>query len=533
VLDNFSGGRGRAVITASNSMEYAFEGSTLTDESDVRPSVFTAALVEGLATGDADRDEDGWISLGELYDYLFDRVREQNPNQTPSRDIEMQGELYLARSRRRRIKPVPVPADLQAAVDDPNMFTRLGAVTELRARLASENTEVAAGAFEALTHLAHNDISSVADAAAAARRDAVVRVAESEVHFGQISEHADARHSVRLLGPPLARACTFEASAPWIRLTETAEGVDISVAGGVTGVLRGSVVITGPTGRAVVSVDAEVTPSGRAPKAAAASDVAGPRDPVVLVSGVLAIAAGLVVFMGLLPYYRNDDPLPETAPELTWQVLITAAVAVIAGGCTLLSGTPRTIGLGILLSAAFAAVPGTLLFVVEAAGGSDSVQTGFWFEGIGHVTLVLLAVPALWAVKRAAVARLVRRLLRGVLDWLLVCLGVVGAIAMFLEYLRVEDYSHEAATPTVTVLYLWTAAMAFVVPWCVVTSVPATFGLGVLTGWIATGSAIFLANDALLAHAGVNRTPGIVFEWTLLLLTPVALAVARRSTAHP
>jgi hypothetical protein len=75
--------------------------------------------------------------------------------------------------------------------------------------------------------------------------------------------------------------------------------------------------------------------------------------------------------------------------------------------------------------------------------------------------------------------------------------------------------------------------MAFVVPWCVVTSVPATFGLGVLTGWIATGSAIFLANDALLAYAGVNRTPGIVFEWTLLLLTPVALAVARRSTAHP
>jgi hypothetical protein len=530
VLDNFSGGRGRAVITASNSMEYAFEGSTLTDEHDVAPSVFTAALVEGLATGDADRDEDGWISLGELYDYLFDRVRERNPNQTPSRDIEMQGELYLARSRRRRIKPLPVPADLQAAIGDPNMFTRLGAVTELRARLASDNVEVAAGAFEALTHLAHNDISSVADAASAARQDAIVRVAEPEVHFGQISQRADVRRSVRLLGPRLARACTFEASDTWIRLAETAEGVDISVTSGVTGVLHGSVVITGPTGSTVVSVDAEVTSTDRQPKAAAAP---APRDLFVLASGFLAVAAGLVVFMGLLPYYRNDDPLPETAPELTWHVLITAAVAVAAGGYTLLPGTPRTFGLGVLLSVAFTAVPGTLLFFVEADHHTDSLQTGFWLEAIGHVTLVLLAVPALWAVKRAAVARLVRRLLRGVLDWLMVCVGVVGAIAFSLQYLRVEDHSAEAATPTVAVVHLWTAAMAFVVPWCVVASVPPTFGLGVLTGWIATGSAIFLANDALLAHDDVNRTPGTVFEWTLLLLTLAALGVGRRMPDRP
>jgi hypothetical protein len=533
VLDNFSGGRGRAVITASNSMEYAFEGSTLTDESDVRPSVFTAALVEGLTTGDADRDEDGWISLGELYDYLFDRVREQNPNQTPSRDIEMQGELYLARSRRRRIKPLPVPADLQAAIVDPNMFTRLGAVTELRARLASDNTEAAAGAFEALTHLAHNDISSVADAASEARRDVVVRVAEPEVHFGQISQGADVRRSVRLLGPPLARACTFETPDAWVRLTETAEGVDISVAAGVTGVLRGSVVITGPTGRAVVSVDAEVTPSGRKPKAAATPDVGGSRDPAVLASGFLAIAAGLVVFMGLLPYYRNDDPLPETAPELTWHVLITAAVAVIAGGCTLLPGTPRTIGLGILLPVAFTAVPGTLLFFVESAGVSDSVQTGYWLGVIGHVMLVLVAVPAVVAVKRAAVARLVRRLLRGVLDPLMVGLGAAGAVAFSLQYLQLVDHSSDAATITVTVLHLWTAAMAFAVPWCVVASVPPTFGLAVLAGWITAGSAIFLADNALLLHDDVNRLPGLVFEGTLLLLTLAAVGVSRRSTAHP
>ncbi|MCA2212065.1 caspase, EACC1-associated type [Jidongwangia harbinensis] len=116
VLDSFAvgrpgGGRGRAVITASSSMEYAFEGDHLTDAPGASPSVFTAALVEGLTTGDADRDGDGWVSLDELYDYVFDAVRERNPHQTPSRVVEMQGELYLARSRRRRTRPVAAAPD--------------------------------------------------------------------------------------------------------------------------------------------------------------------------------------------------------------------------------------------------------------------------------------------------------------------------------------------------------------------------------------------------------------------------------------
>src|SRR5262249_5625760 len=128
VLDSFphertGGGRGRAVITASNPMEYAFEGDQLADGQPGRPSVFTSALVEGLATGDADRDEDGWVSLNELYDYVFDKVREQNPHQTPSRHVELEGELYVARSRRRRIRPAPIPPDLQAAIAAADMYT--------------------------------------------------------------------------------------------------------------------------------------------------------------------------------------------------------------------------------------------------------------------------------------------------------------------------------------------------------------------------------------------------------------------------
>jgi hypothetical protein len=170
VLENFpagrlGGGRGRAVITASSAMEYAFEGNSLADEHQQQPSVFTAALVEGLATGKADRDEDGLVSLNELYDYVFDQVRERNPKQTPGRDVELQGELYLAHSKRRRLRALPIPGDVAEALKNDNMFTRLGAVGELRARMTSTDLGAALGAYEALVEVARSDIRYVQEAA--------------------------------------------------------------------------------------------------------------------------------------------------------------------------------------------------------------------------------------------------------------------------------------------------------------------------------------------------------------------------------
>jgi uncharacterized protein YcfJ len=266
VLDSFpqgrsGGGRGRAVITASNAMEYAFEGDQLADNQHRRPSVFTSALVEGLATGDADRDEDGWISLNEVYDYVFDKVQEQNPHQTPSRHFELEGELYLARSRRRRIRPTPIPPDLQAAITDPNMYTRRGAVSELQARLASEELPVAIGAYQALADLARTDIRYVAEPAAAALSQAALRPQETELHFGKRRQGSRPPHRmVRLLGPPIARACTPRASHDWIRVSEITEGLDISVDTARTGTLCGTLDLKGPTGEAVIAIDVELLP---------------------------------------------------------------------------------------------------------------------------------------------------------------------------------------------------------------------------------------------------------------------------------
>jgi uncharacterized caspase-like protein len=62
------GGKGRAILTSSNSTQYSFgqEGSDL--------SVYTQYLVEGIEKGAADKDNDGWISIDELHGYASEKV---------------------------------------------------------------------------------------------------------------------------------------------------------------------------------------------------------------------------------------------------------------------------------------------------------------------------------------------------------------------------------------------------------------------------------------------------------------------------
>ena len=144
---------------------------------------------------------------------------------------------------------------------DPNMYTRRGAVSELRSRLLSDNLPAAAGAWEALTELA-NDTKYVADEARAALHEADVHPAEKELHFGRIAAGSPPPHrTIHLLGPPIARACRPNASPEWINVEETAEGFDVSVDTAQTGTLEGRLSITGPTGEAAVTIQADLLPA--------------------------------------------------------------------------------------------------------------------------------------------------------------------------------------------------------------------------------------------------------------------------------
>jgi caspase domain-containing protein/membrane-associated two-gene conflict system component 1 (EACC1) len=163
------GGHGRAVITASSSMEYAFEGDRLTDAHELAPSVFTSALVEGLETGEADRDQDGQVSLDELYDYVYDKVRVVTPHQTPGKwTFGVQGDIYVARRARPVTKPMPLPSELQQAIDHPIAGIRVGAVPELARLMRSQHAGLALAARLALEHLTEDDSRAVIAAASEA-----------------------------------------------------------------------------------------------------------------------------------------------------------------------------------------------------------------------------------------------------------------------------------------------------------------------------------------------------------------------------
>jgi formylglycine-generating enzyme required for sulfatase activity/uncharacterized caspase-like protein len=71
------GGKGRAILTAATSTQYAFEGD------DFALSIYTHFLVEGMEKGAADLDDDGLISADELHQYVYAKVKETAPAMTP------------------------------------------------------------------------------------------------------------------------------------------------------------------------------------------------------------------------------------------------------------------------------------------------------------------------------------------------------------------------------------------------------------------------------------------------------------------
>ena len=142
-------GYGRYVLTASDEIQFAWEGDKIIGETE--NSLFTHFLLKGLR-GDADSDSDGRITVDELYDYAYEQISRLTPKQTPRKDASKQeGEIVLRQIMRiEDIKPVPLPDDLINEIEDLRPFVREAAVQRLEKILRGKNIGMARSAIEAL-----------------------------------------------------------------------------------------------------------------------------------------------------------------------------------------------------------------------------------------------------------------------------------------------------------------------------------------------------------------------------------------------
>jgi uncharacterized caspase-like protein len=248
--ERVGGGRGRVVVTASRAMEYAFEGDQLTG-GPARPSVFTGAVVDGLTTGEADRDGDGWIGLTELVGYVSDRVQRVTPHQNPQMwTFGSQGELLIARSRARRVSPGALPPELLEALESPLAAVRFGVADELTSRIADTDLTQAYAAFLALRRLVDDDSRKVSDAARRGVEGATPHVPPS------LELDADGTGEVTLTGPPIARAVVASPREPWLAVRQEGAVVRVRATPPGPGPHEGTLTLAGPTGEATVTVHA-------------------------------------------------------------------------------------------------------------------------------------------------------------------------------------------------------------------------------------------------------------------------------------
>ncbi|GAA3696986.1 caspase family protein [Terrabacter ginsenosidimutans] len=557
VMDSFpagrlGGGRGRAVISASSAMEYAFEGTTLAADHQVPPSIFTSAVVEGLRTGDADRDEDGLVSLNELYDYVFDRVRETNPNQTPGRDVEMSGELYLARSRRRRVRPVPIPDAIASALREPDPTYRRGAVSELRDRLAHPDLGVALGALEALQEVARSDTKAVADDASAILQSAAPQVSPPAIDFGELAPGVvDAIHrELRVTGVPLAGDVHVDAEPP---LSAVVEGTLVTVTLTPNGLAyAGSITLSSPTGSVVVPVraslargaepDDETTteragpPPVLAERPPAARAVAehvtptselGPRRRLRVAAGLAAIAAGVLILASMTLPWRYGQTYAESDRWLVPSMAILGLLVLTAGAVMFAPRVRTEVSLGLLLGVSGTAAASMLTFFgILAEQSSDAAGTGTWFALIGLLVAASCG-PAAVAVAAWRQAVPVSRV-----DWRdpgsLAALGL-GAFtaAVFISY-AVHLGSLSNAGYEAGVAYVW-AVLTVIAAIGAVMVRPAAVGRVLLAAW-GLGTLSYSLSEWVYLTDHSPESLGMPFLVAAgLALAAAALLIGRRS----
>jgi Caspase domain/WD domain, G-beta repeat len=93
-------GRGIAVLSGSRVREYSYDGRPIGPE--LPRSVFTEGLAVGLATGAADSDGNGIVTVAEAYNYAYHHVSQNATRQAPQYYLEEgHGDIVLAHAQPR------------------------------------------------------------------------------------------------------------------------------------------------------------------------------------------------------------------------------------------------------------------------------------------------------------------------------------------------------------------------------------------------------------------------------------------------
>jgi hypothetical protein len=531
------GGRGRAVITASSAMEYAFEGDELSDTGAVAPSVFTSALVEGLMSGEADRDQDGLVGLDELYDYVYDRVRMATPHQTPGKwTFGVEGELVIARRARPVTVPSPLPREVQEAIGSPLATVRAAAVQELARLLSGAHAGLALAAQLALEQLTHDDSRTVAAAATAVLTGQQESAPLHQADGGQVTvadtaagaEHGKVTSPGRADGPASGHkpAQVEPTQPPTARAPAGAAATGIPAAETSTAERRTEPPTLGPATTG--------TPTGKPiPSHDRAGRNAVPQEGssrMIVIAGLLAIAGVALLVVGLLLVLLalsasggSNSRSEEVAYSL--YVVIVSGFALAAAAFMLRPATRWLVGPGLLLGTSAGALFG-LLFLLIARQYAPS-RAALWLEFTGLLVLVLAACLAAVMLARNREVRLILPQRRDWLAWLVALLGAVGAFALVMYGLNVwhsASADRSYAWPSV-----WAAGAALVVPLCAAAAVPRRFGAALLAGWLGGAAAIidlsYGLDNALIQGAGNGQL--VFFGVTLLALLAVTILLAR------
>ncbi|MGW2721739.1 caspase, EACC1-associated type [Streptomyces sp. NPDC001492] len=479
-LERFQG-RGRTVLTASDAMQYSYEGDRLSGSAV--QSVFTRHLVTGLREGTADLDGDGDITVDELYRYVHDRVVDEMPQQRPKRQDDVEGRIVIARNVHWTL-----PAHLRNALDSPVPDDRLSALDGLAYLRRVGNETVRAKVEEQIERLAGDDSRKVSAAAELLGRGPLVT--EEDVEAPLVSAPQRPEEDV-----PRPESGSEQPSVADLLRQRTLAGAHAA--------------------------------QQRVRRGAYAFGLQG-------IAGVLAALASALMMWGLL---REGGRYTLFG---TWElgrvgvyVVGTSAVALVAAILLVVPKFRGPAGAGVLLGSAAASVWGLVYFTADAT--SDYVfKDAARLELAGHAGLLTAGVVAALGPVRAREIAVDLRPPQAVWSWVVLgtACGVVlvGVLAPALLLHQIAGLRQVNPHPDLAHwfhAFFATGVTAAVIPLCAAVLAPRRFGHALLLGWAAVTLAVTAATYASFLGLGEPLGYVVLAGATPTVLAALATVLAR------